>query len=156
MKEHFSNLFFTFVLIACADLAVSAQVLETKPLYLNDCIQIFGEEGLVIKTEADYLRAVRVDDRRDECLESIEKVDFNKYSLIGVSLKTGYCRTPAGFRYQVEKSRHEKAYLLNIRYIEPQGKVCRVPRNFELCILVPKLPDSYQVRFDIKTVRRKQ
>lgn len=152
MKNYFSILFFTLVLITCTDYDVLAQILDTKQIYLNNCIQISGEERLVIKTEDEFLNALRDDANRNNCLQNIEKIDFKANSLIGIGLRTGYCRTPVGLAFEVEKNRAEKYYGLNIVFIDPRGKVCRTPSKYDLWIIVPKLPADYEVRFDIKAV----
>lgn len=156
MKRNLTILIFTISLLTCAEREILAQVLETKLIHLNDCIRIFGEERFVIKTEEEFLSAVRGDDARRSCLESQEKIDFKKHSLIGIGLQTGYCRTPVGLAFQVVKNRPEKHYALNIAYIDPQGKTCRTPARFDLWLLVPKLPGDFDVRFSVKAVARGQ
>ena len=142
---------FFFLFIVCAVIEVSAQVLETKDFEMKNCIPIYGEKRFIIKTEAEFLEAIRGDGSRKYCLENLEKIDFDKNSLLGINLNTGYCRTPLGLKYQAVKNKGERIYSINITYLEPRG-VCRALSSYDLWILVPKLPDKYEVKFDVKSV----
>jgi hypothetical protein len=152
MKKRFSIFIFAFVLIACADFSISAQVLETKRFEMKNCIPIYGEKSFVIKTEAEFLETVRNDASRKYCLENLEKIDFDKNSLFGINLNTGYCRTPLGLEYRTERNKKEKFYALNITYTDPQGAGCRALSSYDLWVLVPKLPDDYEVKFNVQAV----
>jgi hypothetical protein len=156
MKKYFSIFIFITVLIACAEIEVSAQILETKDFEMKGCIPIYGEERFTIKTEAEFLKTIRGDASRKYCLENLEKIDFDKNSLLGINLNTGYCRTPLGLKYQAVKNEDEKSYALNITYFDPQGSVCRALSEYDLWVLVPKLPDDYEVKFDVKAVLSEQ
>jgi hypothetical protein len=155
MNKRFSIFIFIAVLIACAEVEISAQILETKDFEMKGCIRIYGEERFVIKTEAEFLKAVRGDASRKYCLENLEKIDFDKNSLLGINLNTGYCRTPLGLKYRAVKNENEKIYSINITYLEPRG-VCRALSSYDLWLLVPKLPDEYEVKFDVKAIESYQ
>lgn len=153
MKKHFSIFIFIAVLIACAGREVSAQeVLETKSFEMKGCISAYRKENFIIKTETEFLEQIRKDASREYCLENLEKVDFNKNSLLGINLNTGYCRAPLGLKHQAVKNEDEKFYALNITYTDPQGRTCRALSSYDLWVLVPKLPDKYGVRFVINPV----
>jgi hypothetical protein len=153
LKRCFSTLFFAFALVTCAGAPETpAQVLKTKIIYLDDCIETFGEKRFVLRTRDEFLRAVRADAGREKCLDSFEHLDFNADSLLGIGLRTGYCRTPVGLRFQTVKNRKEKYYALDVTYIDPQGKVCRAVSHYDLWLLVPKLPAGYEVRFSARAL----
>ncbi len=118
---------------------------------MKNCIPIYGKENFIIKTETEFLKQIRNDGSRKYCLENLEKIDFEKHTLVGINLNTGYCRTPFGLESQTVKNDEEKIYSINITYIEPRG-VCRALSSYDLWILVPKLPDEYEVKFDVKAV----
>ena len=118
---------------------------------MKGCIWLFGIESSVIKTETEFLKAIRNDASRKFCLENLEKIDFKKNSLLGINLNTGYCRTPLGLTFQAVKNEEEKIYSVNITYLGPGG-ICRALSSYDLWILVPKLPDKYEVKFDVKAV----
>ena len=151
VKKYFSIFIFVFILIACAEIELSAQVLETKSFEMKGCMWLYGKESSVIKTETEFLKEIRNDASRKFCLENLEKIDFKKNSLLGINLNTGYCRTPPGLTFQAEKNKEEKIYSVNITYFGPEG-VCRALSSYDLWILVPKLPDKYEVKFNIKAV----
>ena len=156
MKLRFLIFVFFFILTVCAGIEISAQVLETKDFEMKGCIQIYGKESFVIKTEAELLEQIRSDASRKYCLENLEKIDFKKNSLLGINLNTGYCRTPLGLEYQAVKNEDDKSFALNITYFDPRGAVCRALSEYDLWVLVPKLPDDYEVKFDVKAVLSEQ
>ena len=151
MKKYFSIFIFVFILITCAGIELSAQVLETKDFEMKSCIWLYGKESFIIKTETEFLKAIRNDASRKFCLENLEKIDFDKNSLLGINLNTGYCRTPLGLTSQAVKNEDEKIYSVNITYLKPQG-ICRALSSYDLWILVPTLPDKYEVKFNVKAI----
>ena len=122
---------------------------------MKNCISTHFKKSFIIKTETEFLDQVRKDAGREYCLENLEKINFDKKSLLGINLNTGYCRTPLGLKHQVVKNGKEKIYSINITYIAPRGS-CRALSSYDLWILVPKLPDEYEVKFDIKAIESYQ
>lgn len=153
MKNRLSTFCFAFALIICAGLLeISAQVLKTEIIHLDDCIETGGEKRFVIQTKDEFLQAVRTDDAREKCLESFGHLDFDADSLLGIGLRTGYCRTPIGLRSQLVENKEEKRYEFDITYIDPQNSICPEPRHYDLWLLAPKLPAGYEVVFSVKAV----
>lgn len=124
--------------------------METRRIDLKGCIQISRGQQLVIKDNETYLKTIRGDASLDWCLKNLEKIDFGKHALVGIEINSGYCRIPLGLRYQAYKDADKKQYLLSISYIDPRGAVCRALSQYDLWLLVPKLPAGYEVKFDVK------
>lgn len=142
-----------FILLAITFVSeISAQTgktLEIKEIEMKGCIQMFFKKQFVITTEEDFLKAVRDDASRDYCLKKVEKIDFKEKTLLGISINSGYCRRPSGLQYETVVDKIQKKVFFNISYIDPQGSVCRALSKYDLWVLIPKLPESYQVEFSI-------
>jgi hypothetical protein len=78
----------------------------------------------------------------------LKDIDFSKHTLVGIELRTGWCRDPI-FTYRVFKDEAKKKYLLAVRYQPPEG-VCRASDQYDLWVLVPRLPEQYEVDFEVK------
>lgn len=131
----------------------SAEKLETRAIDLKGCIRIYGQNQFVIKDNETYLKEMRDDMSRDRCLKNLEKIDFDKHTLLGIDINSGYCGIPAGLRYETVKDTENKQYLFNISYIDPRGQVCRAMSEYDLWALVPKLPAGYEVKFQVVAVQ---
>lgn len=110
---------------------------------------MFGQEKFIIKNERDFQTAIRNDASRNYCLANLEKIDFDKNSLLGININSGYCRKPAGLEHEVIKDENNNKYIFKIRFIDPQGSVCRALSSYDLWIIVPKIPDDFNVEFEI-------
>ncbi len=128
--------------------------LETRRFEMKGCIQTYFDKQFVIKDDAAYLKAIRNDASRERCLQDLEKIDFGKHTLFGIEINSGYCDYPLGLKYQVLKTEEKKQYLLNITYLDPRGSVCRALSQYDLWLLAPKLPDGYDVKFEVKPVEK--
>lgn len=129
---------------------MSRETLAAKQIDLKGCIQTIFTKQFVIKDEAAYLKTIRNDASRDFCLKNLEKIDFGKRSLVGIDINSGYCGIPAGLKYKVVKDSEKKQYLLDISYDDPKYSVCRAVSQYDLWLLVPKLPEGYEVKFEVK------
>lgn len=147
------TIFATLFLTVCSIISANAQNLETRQIDLKGCIQTIFNKKFIIKDRETFLKTIRNDASRDFCLKNLEKIDFDKHTLIGIELNTGYCRTPLGLEANAVKDEAEKQYILKITYTEPQG-VCRALSQYDLWLLVPKLPDNYAVKFDVRGIPR--
>ena len=149
-KTTFLRIFFIVgFLTICAVIPANAQNLETREIELKECIQMFRQQSFIIKDQTTFLKEIRNDMRRDWCLKNLEKIDFDKHTLIGIELNTGYCDVPLLYPTQVSKNEAQKQFLVKIRYLEP-NESCRARSQYDLWLLVPKLPENYTVKFDVK------
>jgi len=140
---HFCLFTFAFLLSS-----VSAQhTLETRAFEMKGCIQTIYTKQFVITDSESYLKSIRNDASRAACLKNLEKIDFDKHTLLGIDINSGYCGVPVGLKYQTVKDEAKKQYLLTISYIDPRGSVCRAMSQYDLWLLVPKLPEGYEVKF---------
>ena len=85
---------------------------------------------------------------RERCLAHLKGIDFSKHTLVGIELRTGWCSDPI-FTYRVFKEEAKKRYLLAVRY-QPPEVGCRALDQYDLWALVPKLPEQYEVDFEVK------
>lgn len=130
--------------------ADATKELETRSIDLKGCIQTVFDKRFVIKDEETYLKTVRGDASRDFCLKNVEKIDFAKHTLLGIEINSSYCKTPRGLEYKTYRDAFGKQYLLYVSYIDPQGSTCRALSQYDLWLLVPKLPENYEVKFEVK------
>ena len=145
----FVAIFFAF----CSIILAQAQNLETRQIDLKSCIQTFFDKEFIIRDREIFLKTIRNDASRDECLQNLENIDFDKFTLLGIELNTGYCDMPLGLELNAVKDEAKKQYILNISYLAPQG-TCRALSQYDLWILVPKLPENYTVNFNVKAISR--
>ncbi len=138
------------------NLPKNLEILPTREINLDRCVQMWLKDKFVIKTQNEFQAAIRKDASRDHCLKKFENFDFEKNSLLGININSGYCRRPIGLEFQTLKDKTNKKYSLNISYIDPDGAICRALSQFDLWVLVPKIPDGFDVNFDIKPELREQ
>jgi hypothetical protein len=131
----------------------AAETLDTREIDLKGCIQTIYTKAFIIKDNETYLKTIRDDASRKSCLKTIEKIDFNKHSLLGIEINSGYCGIPLGLKHQAAKDEAKKQYLLSISYLDPQGAVCRAYSQYDLWVLVPKIPAGYEVKFEVKAAK---
>ncbi len=137
------------VLILLAGFPAAAQTLEARQFDMRNCIQTIFKEQFVITDNEAFLKAIRNDASRERCLKELEKIDFAKHSLLGVSIDSGYCGMPVGLEYKAVKDETKKQYVVEISWLGPGG-ICRALSQYDLWLLVPKLPEDFEVRFDAK------
>jgi hypothetical protein len=142
-------IFIAVFLTIFAVISAKAQDLKIQRIDLKGCIQTYLQQSFVIKDQATFLKEIRNDMSRDRCLKNLEKIDFDKHTLVGIELNTGYCDVPLLDPILVVKSEAEKQYLVKISYLEP-AEPCRALGQYDLWLLVPKLPENYTVKFEVK------
>jgi hypothetical protein len=129
----------------------SPQPLETRAFEMKGCIQTIYTQQFVIKDNEAFLKTIRSDASRDFCLKNLEKIDFAKHTLLGIEINSGYCRTPVGLEHKAVKDETKKQYVVEISYIDPRGSTCRALSEYDLWLLVPKLPEGFVVKFEVKS-----
>jgi hypothetical protein len=134
--------------VSVDDLKTPPKSLETREIDLKGCLPIYRQSQLVIKDNETYLKAMHDTDRK-RCLKEVEKIDFKRHALLGIEINSGYCGYPLGLRYETVKDVEKRQYVVNISYLDPRGSVCRAYSQYDLWLLVPKLPDGYEVKFEV-------
>jgi hypothetical protein len=122
------------------------EILETVRFDMKSCVKVYGSYRFVVRDRETFLKTIRGDASRDYCLKNLGKIDFAKHSLPGLSFRSDYCRTPAGLTVKTVKDAAKKQYLLILSYLEPRG-ICRRISVHGVWVLVPKLPEDYEVVF---------
>lgn len=107
------------------------------------------KKEFAISSKQELLGAVRSDASREYCSNKIEKVDFETHSLIGIAFNSGYCRRPTLLLFDVEKVESEKVFRLNVSYFDPMARICRGLSKYDLWVVVPKIPDGFDVKFEV-------
>jgi hypothetical protein len=129
--------------------------LEIRGIDIYGCISLrFSSHDAVINDNETFQKAVRKDGQEDYCKKNLEKIDFSKNTLLGINLDTGYCREPLGLESKAVRDDEKKQVTLQISYIKPNG-LCRALSSYDLWVLVPKIPNGYEVKFEEKAVDRK-
>lgn len=123
--------------------------LETRAFDMKGCIQTIYTKQFVIRDNDAFLKTIRADASRDFCLKNLEKIDFSKHTLLGIEINSGYCRTPAGLEHKAVRDETKKQYIVEISWLGPNG-VCRALSQYDLWLLVPKLPEGFEVKFEVK------
>ena len=150
IKTNFPPIVFAVVFLAlCSIISVNAQNLKTREIDLKGCLRTAFGADLIIKDRVTFLKKIGNDASRAFCLKNLEKIDFDKNTLVGIDLSTGYCGMPLGLTVQAVKDEAEKQFVIKIGYIEPNG-TCRALSSYDLWLLVPKLPENYTVKFDVR------
>ena len=151
----YAQFFFALLVLFCSNTFLEAQVaqkIETREVDLKGCVQMYRQKQFVISDKETYLQNIRRDAQKDVCLENAENLDFEKYLFLGIQINSGYCRTPHGLEYQTVRDNSKKQYILKISYTDPQGQVCRALSQYDLWVSVPKLPEDFEVSFEIKAI----
>ena len=132
-------------------ISVHQEIIETRPIDIKRCIKDSRSGHLVIKDAESFQKAIRADGSREWCLKNLESIDFTKHSLLGITLVTDYCDRPEGLAHQLLKNTATKKYLFDISYHTPQG-VCRRIGYWDVWVVVPKIPDDYEVSFKVRKI----
>lgn len=123
---------------------------EARHFAMKDCIQTYRQTRFIIKDDETFKKSIRHDMSREGCLKGLEKIDFDKNTLLGIEVSTGYCGD-APVASQARKDSTKKVYILRISYIPPDTP-CRALSRSDVWVLVPKLPADYQVKFEIESI----
>jgi hypothetical protein len=142
----FFILFFSVTFIAQSTDSKSIKVIQSREIDLKGCIQTHFKKEFVIKNNTEFLNAIRNDASRKFCTENLEKLDFTKNNLVGIEINSGYCRRPVGLEAVVTDDIENKQFIVEISYAKPVG-LCRALSQYDLWLLIPKIPDNYKVSF---------
>jgi hypothetical protein len=129
----------------------NGEIIETRTVDIKGCIKNFPSGQIAIRDAESFLQAIRADASRDWCRKNLESIDFDKHSLLGVALVTGYCDRPAGLSHQLIKDTATKKYLFDVSYHTPVA-VCRRMGYWDVWVIVPKIPDDYEISFKVRKI----
>lgn len=133
----------------------SIEFIESGQTDLKGCIPIYSQKQFIIKDRETYLKNIRNDAQTPQCKTNVENLDFEKYSLLGIQINSGYCRYPKGLQHELLKDTSEKRYVLTVSYTDPGEEVCRALSRYDLWLQVPKLQDEYEIVFKIEPKHRR-
>lgn len=129
--------------------AVGQDTLETIQLEMDLCINLsYDVHTRVANTRKELESIVRTDMSRELCMEKLQDLDMEKFSLLGININSGSCTVPPGLKFTTVKLDDEKKYLFEVSYNLPVG-LCAAYRTYDLWVKVPSLPDGYEVEFKI-------
>jgi len=131
--------------------SANTEIIETRPIDIKGCIKNSRSGQFFIKDAESFQQAIRADGTREWCRKNLESIDFTKHSLLGVALVTDYCRRPPGLAHQLIKDTATKKYLFDISYHTTPG-VCRRMGVWDVWVVVPKIPDDYEVIFQVRKI----
>lgn len=97
----------------------------------------------VVVNSLDDMKALVRDMSLERCLRSLDSVDFDRYTLLGVEFHSGHCRRPPELAWRVVRDDDNRRYLFIVDY-GAEGR-CRAWNAYQLWVLVPKLPEGYEV-----------
>ncbi len=136
-------------------ISANPEIIETRPIDIKGCIKDFPSGQIIIKDAESFQKAIRADGSREWCRQNLESIDFTKHSLLGIALVTDYCDRPQGLAHQLIKDKATKKYLFDISYHTPQG-VCRRMGYWDVWVVVPKIPDDYEISFKVRKIPLKE
>jgi hypothetical protein len=132
-----------------AQAVATQKELETIKVDLAGCVKSnYEKPEYIFKDRLTLENNFYRDDEYDrECRENARKIDFDKYILLGTEFYNAECH---GFRLEHKVIKDEAAKLYRFQVIHPAlTSPCAGMSHYELFLLVPKLPDGYDVAFEI-------
>ena len=122
-------------------------VLDLREIDLNGCVY-FRHPHYVIEESARLDSLMGNNRSLKQCRQHRRAIDFAAHTLLGLVLGTDWCRRPGGLTFEALKDASAARYMLVVRYDPPPGQ-CRALTTYPLWLLVPKLPEGYEVAFDV-------
>ena len=114
--------------------------------------EAFDDHPLVIKNKTDIDSLIRKGGiRAARCAEQLSRLDFDKHTLLGIELNSGWCRVPRGLAVETLDDEAEQRYIFVVSYEKPV-ELCRALTIYDVWVLVPRLPTEYEVVFQIKEI----
>ncbi len=139
-----------------ASTAAAAQqtVLETTKVALVGCVKFDperaqDEKGGYVFADQDALEAAfyRTDEYNKVCRQEAGRIDFAKYSLLGVDIRNAQCHE---FPLEHKVVKDDAAMLYRFQITHPHHySPCAGITTHGLWVLVPKLPSGYKAVFEI-------
>ncbi len=147
MKTKARHILTSIILLASTTPVISQDTLMTQQFEMNNCIQIYHIEGKrIVRTKSDLDSLVRQDMSKNKCNKQLQQIDLVHYSILGINLNSGWCKTPLGLEFITTKNDMDKKYTLTVSYQAPIG-TCRARSSYNLWVKVPAIPNGYKVEF---------
>lgn len=146
MKKIFAV--FLFIVFCCCFIKAQSQTekVETIPVTISASCSMFvvGWSYKVFQDRETFDKAI-LKGQLNCASEKIPDIDFKKYTLIGAGDNVGNCPSGKRFSVAVEKDDVKKLYLVKITIgFNP----CRGLSYTARWVLVPKLPEGYEINFE--------
>lgn len=117
----------------------------------NSCSMfVVGWEGKVFEDKETFDKAI-AGGKLNCASETMPKIDFQKYTLIGVGATVGNCAAGQTFVVTVKKDVTKKIYL--VETMSGLGP-CRGTSYMARWVLVPKLPIDYKIEFTKEPIEK--
>src|ERR1044072_8140091 len=129
--------------------AAAQTELETTKVKLLGCIKYDHEKAGYVFDDQETLEAAfyRTDEHRKFCRQEAGRIDFAKYSVIGLDIRNAQCHE-FPLEHKVVKDDLAKLYRLQITHPH-YDMPCAGLTVHGLWVLVPKLPPGYRATFEI-------
>jgi hypothetical protein len=152
MSSKIFLLFLGLLVLGIAESAPAQKEPESVIYTMKNCVD-FARQGdkFVFNSKAALEATFWTGDKL--CPKEAGDIDFDKYTLIGVDIHNSECW---GFPMQYKLIRDESAKLYRFQVTHPRVIApCRGLYHHDLWILTPKLPEGYEVEFEIKVKEEK-
>ncbi len=124
-------------------------VLETTKAELVGCVKYDHEKPGYVFEDQDTLEAAfyRADEYNKVCRKEAGRIDFDKYTLLGVDIRNAQCHE---FPLEHKVIKDDAAMLYRLQITHPHHySPCAGITTHGLWVLVPKLPSGYRATFEI-------
>ncbi|MEO0470460.1 MAG: hypothetical protein AAF206_12620 [Bacteroidota bacterium] len=127
----------------CSDKLGIIEIAQFAPLAGPDCFFEYAADQYTIQTQAEFDDMVA--EATSNCTSFVpESIDFDTYSLLGQKVDGSGCSRV--FCPKVTDKKNRKQYLYEVELLEC-GFCLPYEQRMEW-VLVPKLPDDYEVEFE--------
>lgn len=149
-------LFALALLLVLLERAAYAQQIEIETIKVDlaGCIKYdHANENHVFKDKRSLETVLRTDEYAADCNKTINTIDFEKYSVLGVNIRNAQCW---GFTLEgkVFLDAPNKSFRFAIEH-PPRRSACRGLTEHSLWVLAPRVPDDHSVSFEITEKEKK-
>lgn len=146
--------FLLAVLLLLLESNASAQQneIEIVQIDLAGCVKYDqGNVNYIFKDRSSLEKVLLTDKYSADCRKTIERIDFEKYSVLGVNIRNAQCW---GFTLEgkVFLDAANKRFRFKIEH-PPFMPSCRGLTEHNLWALAPRVPDDHTVSFEITEKR---
>ncbi len=137
-----------FLLIALSSAYAQTNSDEILEYEHDGCLWPFfsKDNGKPITNQTEFENIVRKDASLNRCVGNLERIDFEKYVLVGHIINSGHCYRPPGLNYFAEYAANSKTLYLTITYQEAsRNATCRAASRYDLWLLIPRPSDDFEV-----------